>query len=184
MDGTRVLPEDLHADGPLARDHVWVVVGMHERQISPPLQLLRVAVRFVVGIADQQHFRAARRDRIDLDPRRGHGHHDLRPAPQALRRERDPLRMVAGGSRDHPALQRRARERGHLVVGAAELEGEDGLHVLPLEEDLVSGAQREPGGAIERRLDGDVVDARGEDPLQVVPRSRRHQGTVAKTRGG
>ena len=63
---------------------------------------------------------------------------------EMLRRERHALRMVAGAGRDHAA---RALDLGHVrdaVVGAAQLEAEDRLQILPLEQHLVAEAARQP----------------------------------------
>ena len=60
-----------------------------------------------VGVAVQHDLGAARRDRVDLDARRGDRHDDHRPAAQPLRRERHALRVVAGARRDHAAAQAR-----------------------------------------------------------------------------
>jgi hypothetical protein len=57
---------------------------------------------------------------------------------------------------------------GHLVVGAAQLEGEDRLHVLALEQNAVAGARREVGRRLQRRLYGDIIDAGVEDLFQVI----------------
>ena len=61
MDRLRVLAQDLHADRALARDHVGIVVGMHEREFLAALERSGVLVGFVVGVAVQHDFRAARR---------------------------------------------------------------------------------------------------------------------------
>lgn len=52
---------------------------------------------------------------------------------------------------------------GHLVVGTAHLEAEDGLQVLTLHEDLVAQTVCQVDGAGERSHFDDIVDARGED---------------------
>ena len=66
----------------------------------------------------------------------------------------------------------RARSAGvqvrHLVVGAAQLEREDGLLVLALQQDAVAEPPRQRRRELERRLDRHVVDLRGQDLLQVV----------------
>ena len=140
--------------------------------MSPPFERFRMPIRLVVRVAHQHHLGATGSDGVDLDAGRGDGHDDCRAASQALRRERDALRVVAGGCRDHPALQRSVGERGHLVVSAAQLEGEDGLHVLPLEQEVVADPRGEGRRALQWSLDGHVVDTGSEDPLEVIPRPR------------
>jgi hypothetical protein len=155
----RVLAQDLHGDRALPRDHLGIVVRMHEAQAAPAAERARVSVGLVVGVPAQDDGGAARLDRRDLDLRRGHRHHDGRAAAEPLRGERHALRVVARGSRDDPALQRRRRQLRHLVVGAAQLEGEHRLQVLALEQHPGPGAGGELRRGLERRLDGDVVDA-------------------------
>ena len=141
---------------------------MDERQPAPPPERARFAVRFVVRFAEEDDLGAARGDGVDLDPRRGHGHHDQRPAAQPLRRERDALRVVAGRRGDHATLQGFRRQRRHLVVRAAQLEGEDGLHVLALQKQRVFHPGRERRGFFQRRLQSDVVDAGIQNALEVT----------------
>src|SRR4029453_9252324 len=91
-------------------------------------------------------------------------------ASQALRGERDTLRMVAGGGGDHTLGALRGREMRHLVVRAAQLEREHRLLILALEKDAIAEAARQRDRLLERRLARDVVDLRGEDPREVVDR--------------
>ena len=132
----------------------------------------------------QDDLRAARLDRGDLDVRRGHRHHDRRRAAEPLRRERDALRVVAGGRRDHAA---RAFGRGqvrHLVVGAAQLEREHRLLVLALEQHAVAQAMRQRHREVERGLDRDVVDLRVEDLAEIVDRHGGGKGSDRSRFGG
>lgn len=57
---------------------------------------------------------------------------------------------------------------GHLVVGTAHFEAEDGLQVLTLHENLVAQTVRQVDGAGERSHFDDIVDARGEDEPQIL----------------
>ena len=61
-----------------------------------------------------------------------------------------------------------ARQPRHLVVRAAQLEREHRLQVLALEEQAVAEARESARRELERRLDRDVVDARLQDPLEIV----------------
>ena len=58
--GRVVLAQDLHADRALAGDHVGIVVRMDEGEPASPLELARVRVGVVVGVAVQHDLRAAR----------------------------------------------------------------------------------------------------------------------------
>jgi hypothetical protein len=107
-------------------------------------------------------------DRRGLDVRRRDRHHDRRLAREPLRGERDALRVIARGRRDDAARTLGGRQVRHLVVGAAQLEREHGLLVLALEQHAVAEPPGERRRELERRLDGDVVDLRGQDLLQVV----------------
>ena len=115
-------------------------------------------VGVVEGVAVQDHARVPAADRLHLDGRRCARHDDRGPNAEFLGRQGHALGVVAGRGADHPALQRLARKPGHLVVGAAQLEGKDRLQVLALEQDWVA----EPGGearhGVERALDRDIVD--------------------------
>ena len=145
-----------------------IVVGMHERRPRALLQRERVRMRIAVRVAVQHDRRAARLDRRDLDVRRGHRHHDRRGAAEPLRRERDALRVIAGGRRDDAARALGGRQMRHLVVRAAQLEREHRLLVLALQQDAVAEPSRQRRREVERRLDRHVVHLRGQDLLQVV----------------
>ena len=150
VDGAFALAQDFHADGALPRDHVRIVVGMHEREPEPALELHRVRVGLVEGIAVQHHFRAARRHGVHLDLRRRHRHHDHRAAAEFLRGERHALCVVAGAGGDDAARELRARQVDHLVVGAAQLEREHRLQVLALEQQPVVQSPGQRGRELQR----------------------------------
>jgi hypothetical protein len=57
-----------------------------------------------------------------------------------VRREGDTLGVIAGGGGDHAEGALLGGEAGHLVVGAAQFEGEDGLRVLAFEQHGVADA--------------------------------------------
>ena len=103
VDRPLALAQDLHADGALAGDDVGIVVGMHEDEAEPALELHRVRVGLGVAVAVQHHLGAARRDRVHLDLRRGHRHDDGGAAAELLRGERHALRVVARAGGDHAA---------------------------------------------------------------------------------
>ncbi len=168
MNRPRMLAQDLHAYGALARDDLRVVIGVDESQLALLCQDHGVDIGVAVGIAVQHHVGAAALHGFDFYLRGGGGHHDGGFALQALRRQRHPLGMVAGGSRDHPALERCGRKLHHLVVGPAQLEREYRLQILALEHDRVADAARQVGREFQRAFDRHVVDAGGEYFFQVV----------------
>ena len=123
----------------------------------------------VVEVVAPQHDLAAEVEHgLHLDVRRGLRHHDHRGDATTARRERDALGMVAGGGADHAAACDLVVDAGNLVVGAAELERKDRLQVFALEQDVVAEAATQAPGRLERRFDGDVVDARLEDAFDVT----------------
>jgi hypothetical protein len=82
---------------------------MDESEAALGLDLERLLVRLGIGVAMQHDLRTARGDRVDLDARRGDRHHDDRATAEPLRRERHPLRMIAGARRDYAARKAVAR---------------------------------------------------------------------------
>ena len=174
MERTRVLLQDLHRDGPLPRDHIRIVERVHEREPIALGQGHRIGVGVVVGIAVQDHLGAARLDRMHLHLRGRHRHHDDRPGAEPLGGQGHALRMVAGGSADHAAGELGRRERRHFVIGAAQLEGEDALHVLAFQQEGVVEPRGEVRRLLQRRFLRHVVDAGGQDLLQVVDHGSRN----------
>ena len=141
---------------------------MHERQALLGLHLDGMRGRIRKAFAHEHHFAAEVAHGFDLENGSGHGHHDDGTAPEAARREGHALGVVAGRGADHAAGALFGAQMHHLVEGAAQLEGEHRLGVLALEKNLVADSQRQTPGFIKRRLAGNVVNARGEDPAQVV----------------
>jgi len=162
------LAQDLHADRALAGNHVRIVERMHEHHMSLAHQCQCVLIGGVVNVPVQHHFGTEVHHRLHLDGRRGLRHHDQRRDAALTRRQRHALCMIAGRSADYSALRDRRRQMGNLVVRAAQLEREHRLQVFALEQDLIAQSTRQPRRGIQRRLDGDVVDARLEYALQVI----------------
>ncbi len=133
-----VLAQDFHADGALARNHVRVVEGVHEREVLGVSQFQGMFVGVRVAVAEQHDFAATGADCIDLDLRGGDRHDDDGPAAQTLSAQGNSLSMIACRRADHATLKLLLRQAGHLVVGASQLEAEDGLGVLALEQDPVA----------------------------------------------
>lgn len=57
---------------------------------------------------------------------------------------------------------------GHFVVCAAQLEAEDGLQILPLEQDIAAQSGGQVDGMGKGSLGDNFVDARSEDESQVL----------------
>ena len=174
--GFRALPEDLEADGPLAGDHLRVIEGVDKGQTAFIGQSIGLSTGGVVGVAFQHHFRPAGRHGPDFHLRRGHRHHDHRPATESLSPEGHPLGVVAGAGGDDAPFQLRRAEAHHLVVSAPQLEAEDRLQVLALQEHVVLEPPREVRCGIERRFNGHVVDPGPQDSLQHLHAGARVQG--------
>ena len=101
-----MLAQDLHADRALAGDHVGVVVGVNEGQALVGLELARLGVGFVEGVAVQNDVAAAASTASTLMAGVVRGMTMIAGMPSFCGRERHPLRVVAGGGADHAALQR------------------------------------------------------------------------------
>lgn len=61
-----------------------------------------------------------------------------------------------------------AFQMGHFVVCAAQLEAEDGLQILPLEQDIAAQPRGQIDGMGKRSFGDDFVDTRSEDESQVL----------------
>ena len=140
---------------------------MDEGQPLLGLQLQRVLVGIGEGLAMQHHLTAPGAHGVHLQCGRGGGHDDDGPAAQFPGRQGHALCMVAGRGGDDTPGPFLGAEQGHLVVGAAQLEGEDGLRVLALEPYLIADAGRQGRGRIQRGFVRDLVDAGVQDPFQV-----------------
>ena len=105
------LPQDLHADRPLAGDDVRIVERMHENQIALARQRQRALERAVVVVAVQHNLRAEVGDRLHLDVRSRLRHDDDGRNAAPFRAERDALRMIAGRGAHDAALAPLPRDR-------------------------------------------------------------------------
>ena len=166
--GRPVLAQDLHGDGALAGDHVRVIERVHEGEALFGLQLQGVLIGIAEGVALQHHLATAGAHRVHLQGGSGDGHDDDGTAAQLACRQRHTLGMVAGRGADHAPGTFLGAEVGHLVVGAAQLERENGLHVLALEQHPVAQAGRQCRGGIQRGFFRHFVDAGVQDPFQVL----------------
>ncbi|MNS63732.1 hypothetical protein D3C72_968350 [compost metagenome] len=105
--------------------------------------------------------------RVDLDLRRRGRHHDQCAHAEARGGQRHALRMIARRGADDAAPQCFGTQLRHLVVGAAQLEREHRLGVFALEVDLVAQPRGQVPGKVQLSLTRHIVDARGQDALQV-----------------
>jgi hypothetical protein len=188
VDRAGMLAQDFHCNRTLAGDHFGIVERMDKGQLLLFFKLQGVVVGIGIGLAVQHHFHAlaaAAPHGFDFQQRRGGGHDDECPAAKLGRRQGNALRMVAGRGANDAALQLRVAQIRHLVVSAAHLEAKDVLHVLALEVNLVANSLRENRRQFERGFMGHVVDAGGQDFLQVVDsHSLQRKRCGAKTDNG
>ena len=99
-----------------------IVEGMDEGDFLPTSPVPAHGHRRIVGTKPASTTSPPRvLDRVDLDLRRGHRHHDHRAAAELLRRQRHALAWLPAEAQITPILALRRRQVGHLVVGAAQL---------------------------------------------------------------
>ncbi|CAN7183700.1 hypothetical protein LJR034_000347 [Caballeronia sp. LjRoot34] len=171
VDRALVLAQDFHRDGALAGDDVGVIERMNEGQATFCLQLDGVVVRVAIGFAvlhDFHGWTAERAHGVDLDLGRGDRHDDDGFAAEPRGRISDALRMISRRCRNHAACKHVRGKLHHLVVRAANLEREHRLVVFALQVDRVVQPRGQIAGGFEFAFAGDVVDARGQDFLEVI----------------
>ncbi len=168
VERARMLAQNLHGHRTLTGDGVRIVVGVDVDVAFFFHQLQGVGQRFGERVTVQHHLAAPGAHALDLDFRCGLGHHDGRLDAQLPCCQGQALGVVARRGGDHAARQFLGAQLGQLVVGPANLEGEHRLQVFALEQDLVAQALAQLPGTVQGRFDGDIVDARGEDLLDVL----------------
>ncbi len=168
-----MLAQDFHRHGSLPGNGVRIIVRVDVDVALFLDQLQRIGQRFRKGVTVQHHLAATGTHAFDLDFRGGLGHHDRCLDPQHLGRQGQALGMVAGRCGDHAARTLFIAELGQLVVGTANLEGEHRLQVFTLEPDLVAQSLGELAGGLQRGFHGNIVNARGEDLLDVLFEHRK-----------
>ena len=104
------LLEDLQRAGALPRDHRLVIEGVHKEIAVLRLEPPRLGIGIVIGRAVEDHVGAEGERRLDFDERRRLRHHDGGADAEPLRVDRDPLRVISGRGRDHPAQPRLRRQ--------------------------------------------------------------------------
>jgi hypothetical protein len=127
-----------------------------------------VGACFVERIPVKDGLAAALADGLHLDFGRRHRHHDRRADAEVRGRHRHTLRVVAGRGGDDPALPLRRRQLQQFAVGAADLEGKDGLEILALDQHPVLERLAEEVHAVYRRFLHQVIDLRVQDFLDVA----------------
>ena len=162
------LAQDLHRHRSLPRDDVRIVEGMDVHPAGPGRDIVGSGVRLVERKAVRGDLRSEPPHRVDLDRRCRLRHDDEGADAELPRRERHPLRVVAGGRGGHPARRVRLVEANHLVVRAPHLEREHGLHVLALEQHPDAETLREQRHVGERGLADNLVDSRPQDAFEVT----------------
>ncbi|KPB92289.1 Uncharacterized protein AC502_5511 [Pseudomonas syringae pv. maculicola] len=171
----RLLTEDFHRHSALPGNGVGVVIRMDVDEALLLDQFQRIGQRFREGIAVQHHRGTAGTHPFDLDFRGGARHDDGGQNAQLFRRQRQALGVIARRGRDHAACGLFCGQLGELVVRAANLEGEHRLQIFALEQHLIAQPLGQLTSAVQRGFDRYVVDARGEDFLDVLFKHRgRH----------
>ena len=122
--------EDLEAERALARDDVGVVERRDEHGAGA-LGELRGRRSGVSTVGALEHdVGAVAAGRVQLRQRHAERHEDRGRDAELLRRERDALRVVAGGCGDDAARALLGGQPREPVVGAADLERAGALQVL------------------------------------------------------
>ena len=168
VNGVGMLTQDLHADGALSGNDIGIVKRRDEHVAGLLDEIQRMPPGIAERLTEQHHLSAQTAHGIHLDGGRGHGHDDDGFASQTAGGQGHPLGMVAGRGGDDAAAQLFGRKTGHLVVGAAQLEGKHRLQVVPLEQHAVAQAAGKAHGLIQRGLDGHVVDPAQQHLVQVL----------------
>ena len=179
------LADQLVADGALPGDDVRIVEGRDQRHPARALHLVTPHLRVGVGVTSEDDLGTEVAHGLHLDVGRGLRHHDHGRDAEPPRGEGDALRVITGARGNHAACALVWPQVRDLVVGAAQLEAEDGLQILALEQDLRAEPAREPGSRVEGRLTAHVVHAaRQDEPQHLVARSAAAKWTVWRPASG
>ena len=157
----RQLLDDLHGDGALPGGHRGVV---KRRDVGEALllgQLHGALLGVVEDVAVENDLGAVALGPLDLDERRGGGHHDDGARTGVRGGVCHALGVVAGTRGDHAAVELLLGELRDLVVRAAQLVRAGALHVLGLEPHAVAGRRREVRALHELGLERDLLDLLG-----------------------
>ena len=179
----RSLLHDLEPAGALPGHDVLVVVGVDQHGAGLGGEPHRLLQRLVEVGAVEDHLRAVPPGGVQLGDRGTLGHEHRGLDPEQLRGERDALRVVAGGRRDHAAGALLLGEPEHPHVGAADLERAGALEVLALEQHRAADDRRQPARVLHRGRDRHSLEEPAGLP-DVVEGDVRHGRTHGRhTRG-
>ena len=166
--GTGILAQNFHADRSLPGNDVLVIEGRNKHSASFLNQLSRLLHAVAEGFAGKDNLTAETAHSGDLDGRARLGHHDGRLTAELRSGKSHALGVVAGRGSNNAAAQFLSGKLHHLVVGAANLEGENGLGVFALEQYLVAQTPGERYGRFKGRLHSHVIDAAEQDAFKII----------------
>ena len=152
-----VLINDFHANGALARNHIDVVIRGYVDQALRFAKCLGVLGCLVVIIAVQYNLCSAVTHRVHLDAGCVLTHYDSGANTEFLCGNGYALRMVSSGCGDDPNRFLIIAELRHFVVGTAQLETVNRLHVLTLQSDVKSQAHTQQRRIRQWALDRKVI---------------------------
>lgn len=147
--------EQLGCKAALPLDDPNIIEGMHKDRVCFLLELPGLSDRIVKGGADHHDIEplaAVVAHAVYLQLGRGGRHEDRPPHPQLLATVSDPLSMVSGTRRHHPARLLLLCQVSESSGSTANLETSDRLQVLSFEIDVGLVLCGEVGGALERRM--------------------------------
>ena len=163
-----VLLDELQTDGALTGNDAGVVEGGDVGQALGLGQAGGLSLGRVEVVPVEADLAAQGANGVDLDLGGDGGHDDDGAHPQQGGGAGHALGVVAGRGGDDAALALGRAQGAHGVVGAADLEGVDGLEVLALDLDGVAQAGRQGRHLLQGRVLGRLVDGGLEDLPQVA----------------
>ena len=162
-----VLLDHLQTDGSLPGDDARVVEGGDEgRAIGG--QALGLGLGGVEVLSEQEDLAAERAHSVDLDARSDGGHDDGGADAQDRGGAGHALGVVAGRCGHDAAGALGVGQGVHSVVGAADLEGMDGLKVLAFGRNDVAQTRGQGGQDLQGRVLGGLVDGGAQNGAQVA----------------
>ncbi len=120
--GLRMLPQQLHPNRALTRDHLRIIKGMNVGQPLLLRQLLGVCIGLVIGVSKQYNLGPKVTHRLYFDGRRRTRHDNKRLNLQLAGRQSDTLGMITSRCSNDPFLPRLRRKTLDLVIGPPQLE--------------------------------------------------------------
>ena len=174
-DGAGMLAQQFEPDRALTGNDIGIIERVDEDITMPFGKARRMGAGGVEAVAEQDDLAAKATHGIDLDGgRRGrHDHHGADTQPRSG--EGDTLGVIAGRGADDAAGALLGGEVGDAVMGAANLEGKDRLHVLALDQHIAPEAGGEQFHGLERGLLGNLIDGRGQDLADIIGHGALHK---------